>query len=94
MPIEPRDVWRNLPAEVRRAIVDDLAAVLREVNHEIGAHQAEPSRSQSGGVCSSVVAAPGDHNQESLRLQYALRQRAVISVGRRPTSKSSTLISA
>jgi hypothetical protein len=30
MPIEPRDVWRNLPAAVRRAIVDDLAAVLRE----------------------------------------------------------------
>src|SRR5258708_29577333 len=57
MPIEPRDVWRNLPAEVRHSIVDDLAAVLREVNDEIGAYQAEPSRSQSGSVCSSVVAA-------------------------------------
>jgi hypothetical protein len=40
MPVERRDVWRNLPAAVRRAIVDDLAAVLREVNDEIGAYQA------------------------------------------------------
>jgi hypothetical protein len=49
MPIERRDVWRNLPAAVRRAIVDDLAAVLREVNVEIGL-SSEPSRSQSGSV--------------------------------------------
>jgi hypothetical protein len=47
MPIERRDVWRNLPAAVRRAIVDDLAAVLREVNDEIGL-SSEASRSQSG----------------------------------------------
>jgi hypothetical protein len=30
MPSEPREVWRNLPAALRREIIDDLAAVLRE----------------------------------------------------------------
>jgi hypothetical protein len=57
--LERRDVWRNLPAALRRAIVDDLAAVLREVNDEIGL-SSEASRSQSGSVCSSIVSAAAD----------------------------------
>src|SRR3954454_14405155 len=31
MPIDPDDIWRSLPASLRRAVADDLAAVLREV---------------------------------------------------------------
>jgi hypothetical protein len=37
MPIEPREVWRSLLAALRREIVDNLAAVLREMSHGLGA---------------------------------------------------------
>ena len=28
MPVDPDDVWRSLPASLRRTVADDLAAVL------------------------------------------------------------------
>jgi hypothetical protein len=33
VPIEPRNVWRNLQAALRSEIIDDLAAVLRELSY-------------------------------------------------------------
>jgi hypothetical protein len=86
MPICPSSLWRNLPAEARRAIVDDLAAVLREMNHEIGAYQAEPSRKQSGGVFRQSPPQQVINNQESLRLQLHCANVLANSVGMRATS--------
>jgi hypothetical protein len=59
MPIEPREVWRSLPEALRRAIAEDLAQVLREVSHGLGARQTGSPEPQS--VCAPVNSPPGDH---------------------------------
>ena len=76
MSISPREVWSSLPADRRGVILDDLAALLREMSHDLGPrHAAAP-------VPPAVIyirqSTPHQvlTNQESLRLQYALRQRA------------------
>jgi len=63
MPVGPGDVWRNLPATLRRQVSEDLAVVLREMID--GLELVKPHHLQQ------VLT-----NQESLRLQYALQHRA------------------
>jgi hypothetical protein len=46
MPVEPGDVWRNLPATLRRQVSEDLAVVLREMTDGLGTRQ---TRTISGG---------------------------------------------
>ena len=78
MPVRPERVWRRLSDALRAEIVQDLAAILAEVIHEIGAHHRPPS----GPVrCHTSFANPARtrccRTRESLRLQYDLRQRAL-----------------
>ena len=43
MSISPREVWSSLPADRRGVILDDLAALLREMSHDLGPrHAAAP----------------------------------------------------
>lgn len=76
MSIDPAYLWATLSPALRRQIVDDIAAVLAEIPHEVRAGHAEPPSAQGGGLHSPVDAHQVVSNQESLRLQYALRQRA------------------
>lgn len=40
MSISPREVWPSLSADRRDVIFDDLAALFREVSHDLGPHHA------------------------------------------------------
>src|SRR5215472_18694563 len=75
MSVDPRDLWAALPPALRRKIVDDVAAVLAEVSREVRTGQADTRKAVvyiRQSTPHQVVT-----NQESLRLQYALRQRAI-----------------
>ncbi len=50
MSISPRDVWPSLPADRRSVILDDLAALLREISHDLGPHHATAPVPQSGDL--------------------------------------------
>ena len=76
MPVEPRDVWRTLPAGSRREVVADLAAVLREVSHGFGTRQAAPPRPPCGGLRPPVHPAPGAGQPGEPAPAVRLRQRA------------------
>ena len=76
MSIDPKDLWAVLPPALRRQIVDDVAAVLAEMSREVRTDQADPSGAQSRRLHPAVDAHQVVSNQESLRLQYALRLRA------------------
>ncbi|MER9946428.1 hypothetical protein NKJ70_31920 [Mesorhizobium sp. M0092] len=77
MTIDPKSLWATLSPALRRQILDDVAAVLAEVSREVRTDKANPSGAQSGCLRPPVDAAQVVSNQESLRLQYALRQRAL-----------------
>ncbi len=76
MPVEPRHLWRPLPAALRHTALRDLAASLQEVTNELRSRHCEPP----GRKAVLYIRQSSPHqvltNQESLRLQYALRQRA------------------
>jgi len=76
MSISPRDVWPSLFADRRSVILDDLAALLREISHDLGAHHATAPVPQGRDLHSPVHAASGAHQPGEPGLQYALRQRA------------------
>src|SRR4051794_13453033 len=59
MPVRPERVWQGLSDGLRTEIVQDLAAILAEVIHEIGAHYRPASRPVRGHLCSPVQPAPG-----------------------------------
>ncbi len=56
MSISPRDVWPSLPADRRGVILDDLAALLREISHDLGPHHATTPVPQGGDLHSPVHA--------------------------------------
>jgi hypothetical protein len=76
MPIEPRGVWRSLPETLRQAIAEDLGQVMREMSDGLGTLQAGSSGPQSSGVVRQSAPHQVITNQGSLKLQYALSQRA------------------
>jgi hypothetical protein len=76
MSMDPRDLWAALPPALRRQIVEDVAAVLAEVSREVRADQANSSDAQGGRLYPPVDAPSGGQQSGSLRLQYALRERA------------------
>jgi hypothetical protein len=74
MSIDPKDLWATLPPALRRQIVDEIAAVLAEMSREIRTDQAGSPSEQGRRLYPAI-----DTRREqsgSLRLQYALRQRA------------------
>ncbi|WP_247459053.1 recombinase family protein [Bradyrhizobium sp. 153] len=76
MSLDPADLWSTLTPALRRQIVEDVAAILAEISHEVRVdHTSHLARKAVVYIRQStphqVVS-----NQESLRLQYALRQRA------------------
>ena len=77
MPVRPERVWRRLPYKLRAEIAADVATILAEVIHDIGAHQRAASRPPCGHL-HPPKSSPHQvlTNQESLRLQYDLRRRA------------------
>src|SRR5262249_323552 len=77
MPMDPNDLWATLPPALQRQIVDEVAAVLAEASHEVRAGQADAPGATSGCLHQAIDAPPGRDQPESLRLQYALRQRAI-----------------
>ena len=76
MSVDPKDLWATLPPALRRQIVDDVAAVLAEISHEV--RMVKPTHLARKAVVYIRQSTPHQvvSNQESLRLQYALRQRA------------------
>jgi hypothetical protein len=76
MNIDPKYLWSVLSPTLRRQIVDDVAAVLAEVAREVRTGEVEPSGAQGGRLIRQSTPHQIVSNQESLRLQYALRQRA------------------
>src|SRR4051794_36336371 len=70
-------VWQRVPEALRRDISDEFATVLTEVAHAIGAHQRAPL----ARLAIIYIRQSSPHqvlsNQESLRLQYDLRRRAL-----------------
>jgi hypothetical protein len=59
MPVEPGDVWRNLPTTLRRQVSEDLAVVLREIIDGLGTRQTAPSPATGGDLRSTVHPASG-----------------------------------
>jgi hypothetical protein len=56
MTIDPKDLWATLPTALQRQIVDEVAAVLAEASHEVGAGQADALGAPGGRVHSAVDA--------------------------------------
>src|SRR4029078_3535609 len=93
MLVRPERVWHRTPEALRREIAEDVAALLAEVIHEIGTDRRPPPRTARRDLHPHVGARPlarraliyslkpTPHqvltNQESLRLQYDLRRRAL-----------------
>src|SRR3954468_21394271 len=59
MPVRPERVWGRLSDKLRGEIVQDLAAILAEVIHEIGTHHRPASGAVRGHLRSPVQPAPG-----------------------------------
>jgi hypothetical protein len=59
MPVRPERVWGRLSDELRAEIVQDLAAILAEVIHEIGTHHRPASGPVRSHLRSSIQPAPG-----------------------------------
>ena len=76
MSISPREVWPSLSADRRSVILDDLAALFREISHDLGPRHAAAPVPQGRDLHSPVHAASGAHQPREPRLQYALRRRA------------------
>src|SRR5215217_3902062 len=77
MSISPREVWPSLPADRRGVILDDLAALLREMSHDLGPRHATAPVPQDRDLHPPVHAASGAHQpREPAPAVYALRQRA------------------
>src|SRR4051794_39707192 len=76
MPVDPDDVWRSLPASLRKAVADDLAAVLREMIDGLGTRKAASSAAGGDYLCSPVDPASGaDHAGEPSSAIRAARPR-------------------
>jgi hypothetical protein len=58
MSIDPKDLWAALPSALRRQIVDDIAAVLAEIFHEIRTDQAGPLGAQGRGLYPAIDTSP------------------------------------
>jgi hypothetical protein len=80
MNIKPKDLWTTLSPALRRQVVDDLAGVLAEVDHEIGARHTKPSGAQSGGLYPPVDTAPD--REQSGEPAVAVLNRAGFPGGR------------
>src|SRR5438874_990076 len=57
-PINAGEVWRSLPATLRRQVADDLAVVLREMIYGLGTREAASSPAAGGDLRSTVHPAP------------------------------------
>ena len=76
MSVDPKDLWATLPPALQRQIVDDIAAVLAEMSHEVRTGQTGHLSRKAVVYIRQSTPHQVVSNQESLRLQYALRQRA------------------
>lgn len=74
----PEVLWTTLPPTLRRQIVDDITAVLAEsfVMSELIESTHLVKRTAVVDIRQKSTPHQVVNNQESLRLQYALRQRA------------------
>ena len=80
MPIEPEKVWESLSAAVRGKVVDDLAAVLRELSHERACHSG--SFEASGGrLCPPVDDPSGGEQPRESSTAYPCANAPTISDG-------------
>jgi resolvase-like protein len=78
MPIAPETLWQHLSPQCRRAILDELTAIVQEILHEPRPDHRPPSDAPGRHLHPSVQSSTQVlTNQESLRLQYALKTRAL-----------------
>jgi hypothetical protein len=75
MPIQPAEVWPSLPEALRQQVMAEIQTVFQEVISEL----ITPQHLTRLAVIYIWQSSPQQvlSNQESLRLQYALRQRAL-----------------
>src|SRR5215210_1597895 len=86
MPVEPRHLWQRLPRELRCAVTADLAAILREVIHDLGPCDAPASVPQGRHLHPPIQPASGA--QQPGEPAPAVRAAPARPGGMRPIPKS------
>ncbi|WP_212490996.1 hypothetical protein, partial [Bradyrhizobium liaoningense] len=59
MSMDPADLWSTLTPALRRQIVEDVAAILAEIPHEVRAGHTKPLGAQSRSLHPAVDAPSG-----------------------------------
>ncbi len=79
MPFHPDQIWKRLPPELQRHISNELSSILQEVLVSSRSELVSPQHLQRKALIYIRQSTPHQvlSNQESLRLQYALHQRAL-----------------
>ena len=80
MNTNPKDLWTTLSPALRRQVIDDLAGVLAEIGHEIGAGHPDASGAQSGSLHPPIDTAPD--REQSGEPAIAIRASAARSRAR------------